>query len=63
MAIANHKIPAPLGVEAIDAEQFGLEKGLLITAWAEDAWPDYIAVQDRITGRVRKYKPAEGVPE
>ena len=57
MAIANHKIPAPLGIEAIAAEQDELEKGLRITAWAEDAWPDFITVEDRITGRVRCYEP------
>ena len=56
MASDEHKITAPLGVENIASEQDELEKGLRITAWAEDAWPDYIAVEDRITGRIRYYK-------
>lgn len=60
MATVNHKITAPVGVEGIAAEQDELEKGLRITAWAEDAWPDYIVVQDRITGR---YKTYTGAPD
>lgn len=57
MANTEHKIVAPVGVEGIAAEQDELEKGLRITAWAEDAWPDYIVVEDRITGRARCYEP------
>ena len=60
MENTEHKIVAPVGVENIAAEQAGPEKGLRITAWAEDAWPDSIAVEDRITGRIRCYEPGPG---
>lgn len=53
----EHKITAPIGVEAVEAEADGDERGLRITAWAEEAWPDYITVEDRITGRIRCYEP------
>lgn len=59
----EHKIVAPVGVEGIAAEQDELEKGLRITAWAEEAWPDYIAVEDRITGRIRFYGARGGFDE
>lgn len=58
MASDEHKIAAPIGVEGIEAEADGDERGLRIVAWAEGAWPDYIAVQDRITGRYKTYKEA-----
>lgn len=53
----EHKIVAPVGVENIAAEQDELENGLRVTAWDKYAWPDYITVEDRITGRFRCYEP------
>lgn len=61
MASDEHKITAPIGVEGIEAEADGDERGLRIVAWAEDAWPDYVAVEDRITGRIRFYGARGGV--
>ena len=61
MANTDHKITAPVGVEDVEAEADGDERGLRITAWAENAWPDYIAVEDRITGRIRFYGARGGV--
>lgn len=55
MAQETHRITAPIGVEAVEAEAYGGERGLRIIAWAEEAWPDYVAVDDRITGRIRVY--------
>lgn len=57
MAITDHKITAPIGVELIQAEtdEDSGEHGLHIIAWAEEAWPDYVAIEDRITGRIRIY--------
>lgn len=58
MASDEHKITAPLGVENIALRRNGDERALHLIAWAEDAWPDYIVVQDRITGRYKTYKEA-----
>lgn len=63
MASDEHKITAPIGVEGIEAEADGDERGLRIVAWAEDAWPDYVAVEDRITGRIRFYGARGGFDE
>lgn len=60
MASDEHKIAAPLGIETIALRLNGDERAIHIMAWAEGAWPDYIAVQDRITGRVCTYRPIEG---